>query len=173
MSADELVDVVDEGDRVIAQATRRDIRRRNLRHRGVYVFVFNATGQLLVHRRTATKDVFPDCWDIAVGGVVRAGEDYESAARRELSEELGVPAAVRLRRLFPVRYADADNQVVGLVFSCTCSGPFRLQPTEIVEAEWMDLDAILERTQRDRFCPDSLEALRVYLSKLEAVRTRS
>jgi len=173
MSADELVDIVDEHDRVVAQATRRDVRLQNLRHRGVYVLVFNTHGQLFVHRRTSTKDVFPDHWDLAVGGVLKAGEDYESGARRELCEELGVGADIQLRRLFPIRYADADNQVVGVVFSCTCAGPFRLQAAEIAEGAWMDLDAVLERTQRERFCPDSLEALRLYLSKLEEVRTRT
>lgn len=172
MSAEELVDVVDERDHVIAQATRGEVRSRNLRHRSVYVLVFNSTGQLFVHRRTATKDVFPDYWDVAIGGVLKTGEDYESGARRELSEELGVEEQVVLRRLFPLRYADEHNRVAGVVFSCTCSGPFRLQAAEIAVGEWMDLDAMLERAQREQFCPDSLEALRIYLSKLEAARGR-
>lgn len=171
MSADELVDVVDEQDRVVTQATRREIRARNLRHRAAYIFVFNTQGQLFVHRRAETKDVFPGYWDVTVGGVVTAGEDYESAARRELTEELGL-AGVALRRLFRLRYADAANRVYGMVYSCTCDGPFVLQSSEIVAGEWMDIDVVLEHTGDHPYCPDGLEALRVYLAKLDAIRNR-
>jgi isopentenyldiphosphate isomerase len=171
MSADELIDVVDEEDRVVAQARRCEVRRRNLRHRCVYILVFNSAGQLFVHQRTAGKDIFPEYWDVTVGGVLGAGEGYDAGARRELREELGIQG-VSLRRLFPMRYEDRDNTVHGLVYSCTSDGPLRLQASEIAVGEWMDLDVVLERTARDRFCPDGLEALRLYLSKLEAARSR-
>ena len=169
MSADELVDVVDENDRVLRQAIRKEIRQRNLRHRAVYILVFNARGQLFIHRRSPTKDIFPGYWDVAVGGVVAAGEDYDNAAARELHEELGV-RSVSLRRLFSMRYEDPSNQVYGMVYSCACEGGFTLQASEILSGEWMDLDVLLERTQHAPFCPDGLEALRLYLAKLEAAR---
>jgi isopentenyl-diphosphate delta-isomerase len=158
-------------DRVVRQATRREVRDRNLRHRCVYILVFNSAGQLFVHQRTATKDVFPSHWDVTVGGVVAAGEDYDSSASRELYEELGV-GPVSLRRLFPIRYEDPTSRVVGTVYSCTWDRAVRLQESEILRGEWMDLDVVVERTQRDHFCPDGLEALRLYLAKLDAVRAR-
>ncbi len=169
MSADELVDVVAEDDRVVGQATRHEVRQRNLRHRAVYVLVFNPRGQLFVHQRTLTKDIFPGYWDVTVGGVVTAGEDYDAAAAREMHEELGL-GSVRLRRLFPLRYEDPTNRVCGMVYSCTCEGGFTLQASEIISGEWMDLDTLLEYTLRNRFCPDGLEVLRLYLAKLEAAR---
>lgn len=170
MSAEELVDVVDENDCVVGRATRREVRARNLRHRSVYILVFNSVGRLFVHQRTADKDIFPAHWDVAVGGVVAAGEGYDAAAERELREELGVHG-VRLRRLFPVRYEDASNCVRGMVYSCSSDGPFTLQASEIADGDWMDLDVVIERTQQLPFCPDGLEVLRLYLSKLDAVRT--
>jgi isopentenyldiphosphate isomerase len=169
MSVDELVDVVDENDRVLRRATRREVRQRNLRHRAVYILVFNSHGQLFVHRRTFTKDIFPGYWDVAVGGVVSAGEDYDSAARRELREELDVPN-VGLRRLFPMRYEDPAARICGMVYSCMSEGGFTPQASEILSGEWLDLDVLLERTQCTPFCPDGLEALRLYLAKLEAAR---
>jgi len=171
MSADELVDVVDEQDHVIGQARRADVRRGNLRHRSVYILVFNRAGQLFVHQRTATKDVFPSHWDVAVGGVLAAGEDYDQGAYRELAEEVGITNPC-LRRLFPMRYEDAHNRVVGMVYSCTTERVGRLQPAEVAAGEWMDLVTALERTQRDAFCPDGLEVLRLYLAKLAAARAR-
>jgi len=169
MSGDELVDVVDEQDRVIRQVSRREMRARNLRHRAVYVLVFNSAGQLFVHQRTASKDIYPGYHDVAAGGVLAAGETYDDGARRELAEELGI-TGVPLRRLFALRYEDSHTRVIGRVYSCTYDGAVALQESEIAAGQWMDLDCVLERAQRAAFCPDGLEVLRRYLSKLEAAR---
>jgi hypothetical protein len=54
-----------------------------------------------------------------------------------------------------------------VVYSCTWDGALRLQADEIAVAEWLDLDAVFERVQREPFCPDSIEAFRQYLARLE------
>ena len=169
--APEMVDIVDQDDRVIRRATRADVRAHNLRHRAAYILVFNGNGQLFVHQRTAGKDVYPGYFDVAVGGVAAAGESYEDAARRELLEELGV-SAVPLRRVLQFQYEDASNQVNGTLFTCTYDGPVTLQADEIVSGDWLDLDVVIERMQRDRFCPDGTEALYRYLDCLNNVRSR-
>lgn len=170
----ELVDVVDEADCVIGQVSRPEMRRRKLRHRATYILVFNQEGKLFVHRRTATKDVYPSYYDVAAGGVVAAGEGYDAGARRELKEELGIDRG-RLRRLFPFRFCDPDGVAVnGMVYSCAYDGPMRLEPSEVETGSWLDLDHVIELSQRERVCPDSLEALRLYLAKLdEAARRRT
>src|SRR5215475_9437606 len=146
MAASELVDVVDADDRVIGRATRAEIRARKLRHRATYILVFNTRGQLFVHQRTATKDVYPSYYDVAVGGVVAAGESYDDGASRELAEELGV-AGVTPRPILSFQYEDDGNQVNGRVYSCTYDGPVHLQAEEIVAGEWLDLDIVVERLQ--------------------------
>jgi isopentenyldiphosphate isomerase len=173
MSAgEELVDVVDEDDRVTGQATRAQMRAQNLRHRATYIFVFNPAGQLFVHKRAAAKDIYPSYYDLAAGGVVAAGESYDDGARRELEEELGIRPQ-DLRRLFPFRFADpAGTTVNGMLYSCTHDGPVRLQESEIVAGEWMDLDRVFEMAQAQPVCPDTLEALRLYLERLNEVAAR-
>jgi isopentenyldiphosphate isomerase len=168
MAASELVDVVDADDRVIARATRAEVRARKLRHRATYVLVFNSDGQLFVHQRSATKDVYPSYYDVAVGGVVGAGESYDEGARRELAEEVGI-STVTPRPILKFQYEDADNQVNGRVYSCSYDGALTLQEEEIVAGEWLDLDVVLERIHRARFCPDGVEALARYLDKLASV----
>src|SRR5580692_2492032 len=103
MSAEELVDVLDRSGRVVGVATRAEMRARHLPHRCVYILVFNRQGSLFVHQRTASKDVFPSYWDVAIGGVVSAGESFDQAALREGNEELGVSLAVE--PLFPFTFA--------------------------------------------------------------------
>jgi len=87
---DELMDVVDDHDRVVGQATRREVRRRRLLHRFSSVLCWDGMGRVYVHRRTDDKDVYPGMYDMTAGGVLAAGETYLEAARRELAEELGV-----------------------------------------------------------------------------------
>jgi len=96
---DELVDVVDERNEVVGVVPRRTLRDENLLHRCTYVFVLNRAGELYVHRRTDTKDVYPGFYDVVAGGVNAAGESYDECARRELEEELGVAAEPTFRFL--------------------------------------------------------------------------
>ena len=155
MSADELVDIVDAQDRVVGRASRGEMRAGRLRHRATYLLIFNGRGDLFVHLRTATKDVYPSHWDVAVGGVVAAGETYDEGARRELAEEVGIRDAVP-QALFDVAYEDAANQVNGRVYRVTWDGPLTLQAEEVVRGEWLSLDAVRERMQREPFCPDGV-----------------
>ena len=168
MSASELVDVVDADDRVIGRATRADVRAQKLRHRATYILVFNSQGQLFVHRRSATKDVYPSHYDVTVGGVVSAGESYDVGAQRELAEELGI-SGVPLRPILKFQYEGDGNLVNGRVYSCSYDGPLTLQAEEIVGGEWLDLDVVIERTRQKQFCPDGIEALLRYLDRLASV----
>ncbi len=157
---DDLVDVLDDDGRVVGRATRREMRARRLPHRSTYVLVFNHRGELFVHLRTATKDVYPSHWDVCAGGVVGGGESFDDGAARELREELGVSAP--LERLFPFRYDDPSTIVHGTVYRATHDGPFRLQPEEIVRGEFAPIDEIVERATWQLFCADGLMVLARY-----------
>jgi isopentenyldiphosphate isomerase len=164
VAADEAVDVVDADDRVVGRATRAEMRARRLRHRATYLLLFNARGDLFIHLRTPTKDVYPSHWDVAVGGVVAAGESYDAGARRELAEEVGVSGAVP-EPLFDVRYEDAANHVNGRVYRVTWDGPLVLQAEEVVRGDWLPVAAVRERMQREPFCPDGLVVFEEYLRR--------
>jgi len=163
MSADELVDVVNADDVVVGRATRRVVREQNLRHRSVYILLFGTNGDLLIHRRTDSKDVYPGHWDVAFGGVLAVGEEYDDGARRELEEECGVNG-IPLQRLFRFDYDDGRNQVSGMVYRAMSDGPFQLQATEVVSTEWVRPDAVPDLSQSRQFCPDGLLVLQRYLT---------
>jgi isopentenyldiphosphate isomerase len=154
---DERVDVVDDSGRTIGTVTRREMRARRLPHRSAYVLVFNRSGELFIHLRSPAKDVYPGHWDVAVGGVLAAGESFDDGARREAREELGVE--VEPERRFPFRWADAATDVHGMVYRAGHDGPFRLQPEEVVRGEFLPLAEVLARAERDPFCPDGLAVL--------------
>lgn len=162
----ELVDVIDAAGNTIGTVTRQEMRARRLPHRCVYILVFNRVGELFVHLRTPTKDVFPAHWDVAVGGVLVAGESFEQGAQRELHEELGV--AAELEMLFPYRHMDDATVVGAMVYRATHDGPFRYQPEEVVEGEFLTIATALARAQELPFCPDGLAVLAEYLRRMTA-----
>ena len=165
--ADEIVAIVDDRNRVVGSAPRRDMRRNRLPHRSTYILVFNSRGDLCVQKRTATKDVFPGHYDIAAGGVVLAGETYEAGARRELAEEVGI-RGVPLAHQFVFHYADAYTQVWGSVFSCVYDGKLVLQKAEVESAAFMPVADVLSHAERAPYTPDGLYVLRRYLHSIAA-----
>jgi isopentenyldiphosphate isomerase len=162
-AADELVDVIDEAGNTIAVVTRREMRERRLPHRCTYVLVFNARGELFIHLRTSTKDVYPSHWDVAIGGVLAAGESFAQGARREIKEELGIDADAE--ELFPVVYADERTSVSAMAYRLVHEGPFRLQVEEIVRGEFVPVTEALVRIEREPFCPDGVQVLKQYLDR--------
>jgi isopentenyldiphosphate isomerase len=152
----ELVDVVDEDDRVVTTVTRRELRARNLLHRCTYVLVRNAAGEILVHRRTDTKDIHPGAYDVFAGGVCAAGESYDDCARREVAEELGVVGA-DLRFLFRHRYRGARGQAWGAVYEVRWDGPVRHQESEVAWSAWVAASRLQVMLGELPFCPDSRE----------------
>lgn len=150
----ELVEEVDEGGRVLSVVSRADVRRRNLRHRAVYVLVLDSGGRLLAHRRADWKDVWPGRWDVAFGGVAGVGEAPGDTARRELAEEAGVQAP--LEPLGGGRYEDGEVRVLGEVFMARSDGPFTFPDGEVVETAWVAPDGLPAWVGGRLLCPDSV-----------------
>lgn len=156
-AAEELVEIVDHDNRPQGGRTRREMRQAGLTHRACYIIVRHGDGRLFTHRRTADKDIYPGCWDIAAGGVVLAGESYEAAARRELDEELGIRGDLEF--LFDHYMEGADNRVWGRVYLCRHDGPFTLQESEIAEGRFLSLSEAAHLAEQQPFTPDGLEIL--------------
>jgi isopentenyldiphosphate isomerase len=87
---EELFDVLDEHDRVLRRETRAEVHRQRLLHRAVHILLFNSRGEIYLQRRSAQKDTYPHRWTTSCCGHVDAGETYDTAAIRELAEELGL-----------------------------------------------------------------------------------
>ncbi len=154
-SPDEIVEEVDALGNVLGLVTRQQMRAGALWHRAVFIAVRSHSGELLVHRRAETKDVWPGWWDVAVGGVANPGETWEAAAVRELAEELGI-SGVELKPLGTGAYRDGAVKLVAACFEARCDGPFAFSDGEIVETQWVASNNLLVRLGQDSFLPDSI-----------------
>ncbi len=146
--SEEILPIVDENDIEVGSASRAEIHRKAWRHRAVHIVVLSAEGEVLLQRRSLLKDTYPGYWDISVGGHVGVHESYEEAARRELREELGVEAPLRL--VTKLKAAPLTNWEFIEVYETRHEGPFFPPPEEITDTLWMAPDAIFEKAALDR-----------------------
>lgn len=114
-------------------------------YRTIFVLVRNKDNQIFVQKRSATKDLFPNCWDLSVGGHVPFGTTYLDTAIRELQEELGVTATKEdVQFLQEVLVKMPSSNEFFHVFS------YDLKPTdtvivnseEVAQTRWMSIDEI-------------------------------
>ncbi|RIV39741.1 NUDIX domain-containing protein [Micromonospora radicis] len=156
-SADELLDIVDERDRVVGQARRGEAYAGRLRHRCVFVLAREATGRIFVHRRTAGKLVFPSRYDMFVGGVVGAGESYDEAALREAEEELGVSGLPAPVPRFKFCYESAEHTWWSFVYEVRCPAVVNPQPEEVDWYAFLTEDELARRLTEWDWVPDGLD----------------
>lgn len=164
----EAVEVVDADGSVLRIATRAEMRRDRLRHRCTYVIVVDAEDRVVVHLRAAWKDVWPDRWDMAFGGVAGVGEPWAGAAARELAEEAGVVvAAEELEPMGGGTYEDDDVAVVARVYVVRHDGPFTFPDGEVVDHHRVPRTEVLAWIADRPHTPDSIALYRAVTGRGE------
>ncbi len=83
-------DLVDLQDNFVRVGTKNNVMNLKLYKRSVHILLINNKGDILVCKRSASKENYPNQITSSAGGKVERGESYKAAAIRELNEELGV-----------------------------------------------------------------------------------
>lgn len=145
----DMVDIVDERDRVLRTATREEAHREFLRHRFVHVMVVGPDGRFLLQRRSMRKAKGPGLFDASVGGHVDAGEGYLEAAVREAGEELGLPPDGIYEEVGEIEdVTPGVENMVGRLYLHRTAGPFTGWEAEADRLEWMTAEELAMMTQR-------------------------
>ncbi len=165
-AGDEIIIIVDADNKETGTAPRHVMREKGLPHRATYILVFNSRGEIFVQKRTAGKDIYPGCFDVAAGGVVLAGESYEESAARELAEELGI-RDVPLTRHFDFYHQADNNRVWGRVYSCVYDGILILQEEEVESGTFLPVERVVAMSATAPFTPDGLHVLKRHLEEDE------
>lgn len=91
LEAQEYFDILDEnGIKIGKTKLRTEVHRDGDWHKAVHIWIINDKGDILLQRRCATKDSYPNMLDISSAGHLSAGDDSLSGAIRELKEELNI-----------------------------------------------------------------------------------
>ncbi len=108
---EELLDIVDKNDNVVGRAQRGFIHASRLWHRGIHIILFDGKGEIILQKRSMSKDKSPGKYDLSVSGHVGSGEDYDDVAKRRLFEELGLKTPLKRVAKMRFSYGPLDNMI--------------------------------------------------------------
>lgn len=89
---DELLDVVDEHNRVVRQASRQEVHEKGWLHRSAHLILVSPNHHFLLQQRAHSRPTHPDKWDSSAAGHVAAGDSFDETMAREAREEIGFSA---------------------------------------------------------------------------------
>lgn len=144
---EEYVDILDEvtGEITGEIISKKEAHKTGAWHGSIHIWIISEDKKkILLQKRCADKDLFPNMWDISVGGHISVGEDSLVSAKRELSEELGIDLEEydfqyvdKIKEKF--EYADMlSNEFVTIykIVSDIKIESLILQKEEVSEARW-------------------------------------
>jgi isopentenyl-diphosphate delta-isomerase len=150
--ADERLILVDERNRATGTGGKLAVHRSGLLHRAFSIFIVDGQGRILLQKRSRIKYHSGGLWANSCCGHPRPGERTMPAARRRLTEELGLSAPLsfgfRSRYRAELDGGMAENELVYVYF-----GPLKAlpqpDPAEVSDVEFAAPEEIRRRIARD------------------------
>lgn len=87
---DELIDIFDKNQKFIKSEMKSVAHRLGHWHKSIHGYLINNKKEIIIQKRSADKDLYPNIWDVSFAGHVSAGESTKTSAIRECQEELGI-----------------------------------------------------------------------------------
>lgn len=131
----------------------------------VHVYFFNSKGEMLIQQRQPFKYGWSNMWDLSVGGSAIAGDSSQSAAEREVQEELGYSISLENRRpSFTANFPNGFDDIY-LIEEEIDLNQLKLQYEEVQAVKWASLQQIIDLIHKGTFVPyhHSLIELLFYL----------
>lgn len=156
----EYFDVYDEAGNHLGIAPRSECHGNPaLIHCTAHVIVCHpVSGAVLLQKRRMDKDIQPGKWDTAVGGHLALGEDFETGAKRELAEELGIDDA-ELFHIFDSKIRNDIESEDVRVFGAFIADGFTFDPGEIDEIRFWNRAELENPANREKFTPNLITEL--------------
>jgi len=165
---EEMIDVLDEhtGEKTGEIISKKDAHQRGIWLGSIHVLVVsNDKKRTLLQRRSAEKDLYPNMWDIAVGGHISAGEDDLTSAKRELEEELAINVdTLKMERIDRITERFANNGVISneyvsvfVLYADIPISSLELQEEEVNEAKWCTKEELNRFIENKEIIPHEQE----------------
>lgn len=139
----ELVDIVDENNRLTGQTEERWVAYdKGLWRRTVSCWIMNEKGEVLLQKRTANKLRNPNKW-AKTGGQVDSGETVEEAIFREVKEELGIEIPKKQIKVIDVHKSNDKNKRFAYNFIFIVKykiDDYILQKEEVAEVKYVTIE---------------------------------
>ncbi|MFD2744443.1 MULTISPECIES: isopentenyl-diphosphate Delta-isomerase [Sphingobacterium] len=139
--------IVDRNDNSLGEMDKLLAHERGELHRAFSVFIFNHSGEMLIHQRAADKYHGGGLWTNACCSHPQLQEDLEQGALQRLQYEMGLVCPIR--KLFSFIYhAHVENNLIEHEFDhvfvgYTDNNPIP-NPTEVQSYRWISVDSLQE-----------------------------
>ena len=150
----EKLDVLtDTGEYTGQTATQDECHSNGYWHRAVFCLIINDEGEILLQRRSSNKKLWPNRWDVTVGGHVQTGEIGRETLIRECMEELGLNISddeikfivSSVSRYNKNGYINNHFDEFYLVLKNVNTNDVSLQEDEVSEVRYFSQDELLKR----------------------------
>ena len=127
--------------------------KENEYHVVVHVCIFNSEGKMLIQQRQPFKDGWPNMWDITVGGSAISGDSSQSAAEREVFEEIGYTLDLQDKRPSLTINFEFGFDDIYIVKDDIDINELKLQYEEVKQVMWADKNEIISMISTGAFIP--------------------
>lgn len=143
----------------------KDVAHKEGRLRSVHLWIINDDGEILLQYRCGNKKLYPNTWDVSVGGHVSTKENSVNALFRETKEELGVDLDLESVEYFAtiherLKYADIDSNELVDVFIARQNinkEEIILQKEEVSYTCWVSIEEMLRLMDSNQLLPHDEE----------------
>jgi isopentenyl-diphosphate delta-isomerase len=146
-----------------AGARKDDVGSRGLLHGASHVWIWrmrNNKPEVLLQKRAAVKNTWPNHLDISAAGHIDLGEEPLTAALRETNEEIGLVVPETQLELFAVHRTRlvAGNKIENefqwlYLLQLIKETPLILQTTELAATLWIPLQEFRAQCMGDAYVP--------------------
>ena len=165
---EEIIDVINPqtGEPTGEKMPKSVAHKLGIWHRSIHIMIISTDRtKTLLQKRAATKPLYPNMWDIAVGGHISAGETPLEAAKRELEEELGL-------NMLEYEIEEVDHSIEELnnggvhskewvsnyvIYADVDLAKIKLQKEEVGAADWFNKEQLNEIIAKKEAIPHIIE----------------
>lgn len=177
----EIIDELNDKGEVIGVIDKDIAHKEGRLHRAIHLWIINDEGEILLQKRCGDKKLYPNTWDISVGGHVSTKEDSMHALFRETKEELGIDLDLENLEYFEtiherLKYDDIDSNELVDVFIARqnikkCD--IIIQKEEVADVRWVSIEELFYLIDANQLLPheEEYKKMREYLIKLKLSST--
>ncbi len=119
----------------------------------VHVIIFNDNNEMLIQQRQSGRKLWPEMWDVSVGGSSIAGETQVQAAERETLEELGIKVDLSEERpYFTINFNNGFDDFFIIKKNIDLAS-ITMQLEEVKDYKWASYDEIMAMVENEQFIP--------------------
>lgn len=152
---EEIIDIYNQktGEKIGQTISKSEAHQKGIWHSSIHILILNEDkNKILLQKRCPAKKLYPNMWDISVGGHISTKEEPLTSAKRELEEELGLnPNNYNFKFLKKIKEEFINNGIdskefvfIYLIESNIDIKEIKLQDEEVSEARWFTKEELFK-----------------------------